>query len=170
MRSMPEQEHPSVAGRSSLSARDPWAADHGDAEAARLAVLRALAEQPDLSQRALSAALGLSLGKTHYVLHALLDKGLVKVRNFRLSDRKLSYAYVLTPSGMSEKFRLTMRFLARKEAEFEALQRTIAALRMELRHEAAGNPGVAARPVGSSHAGVEPPGLPPSAGRRESAK
>lgn len=111
-------------------------------EAARLAVLRALAAQPDLSQRALSAALGLSLGKTHYVLHALLDKGLVKVRNFRRSQKKLSYAYVLTPSGMTEKLRLTMRFLARKEAEFEALQGTIAALRSELRrdvgrHEAA---------------------------------
>ncbi|MBK9135504.1 MAG: MarR family EPS-associated transcriptional regulator [Betaproteobacteria bacterium] len=113
---------------------------HGDLEAARLAVLRALAAQPDLSQRALSAELGLSLGKTHYVLHALLDKGLVKVRNFRRSPRKLSYAYVLTPSGMTEKFRLTIRFLARKEAEFETLQQTIAALRSELRQDAGRHP------------------------------
>ncbi|MFO1268790.1 MAG: MarR family EPS-associated transcriptional regulator [Rubrivivax sp.] len=73
-----------------------------------------------------SAALGPSLGKTHYVLHALLDKGLLKVRNSRRSQKKPSYAYVLTPSGMTEKLRLTMRFLARKEAEFEALQGTIA--------------------------------------------
>ena len=104
----------------------------GDPDAARLAVLRLLARQPDISQRGLSAALGLSLGKTHFVLHALLDKGLVKMRNFQRSHRKLAYAYVLTPRGMNEKLRLTRRFLARKETEYEALERTIAALRDEL--------------------------------------
>lgn len=103
-----------------------------DLDGARLAVLRLLAAQPDLSQRQLSEMLGLSLGKTHYLLHALLDKGLVKVRNFRRSDRKLAYAYVLTPSGLRERVRMTRVFLARKEAEFEALEKTIAALRIEL--------------------------------------
>lgn len=103
-----------------------------DIDGARLAVLRLLASQPDLSQRQLSEMLGLSLGKTHYLLHALLDKGLVKVRNFRRSDRKLAYAYVLTPSGLRERVRMTRVFLARKEAEFEALEKTIAALRVEL--------------------------------------
>ena len=73
---------------------DPEAPRHGDLEGARLAVLRLLEQRPDCSQRDLSQALGLSLGKTHYVLHALLDKGLVKARNFRRSDRKLAYAYV----------------------------------------------------------------------------
>jgi EPS-associated MarR family transcriptional regulator len=105
---------------------------HGDAEGARLAVLRLLEQRPDMSQRELSEALGLSLGKAHYVLHSLLDRGLVKAGNFRHSDNKLAYAYVLTPSGMREKLRLTRAFLARKEAEFEQLRRTIAALRGEL--------------------------------------
>jgi EPS-associated MarR family transcriptional regulator len=105
---------------------------HGDGEAARLAVLRLLSLRPELSQRELSEMLGLSLGKTHYVLHALLDKGLVKARNFRRSDRKLAYAYVLTPTGMREKLRLTRSFLARKEREFDELQHMIAALRTEL--------------------------------------
>ncbi len=103
-----------------------------DADVARLAVLRLLAEEPQLSQRELSLALGLSLGKTHYLLHALLDKGLVKVRNFRRSDRKLAYAYVLTPQGMRQKLQLTRDFLARKEAEFEALKVTIEGLRNEI--------------------------------------
>jgi EPS-associated MarR family transcriptional regulator len=103
-----------------------------DAEAARLAALRLLSEQPQLSQRELSTALGLSLGKTHYVLHALLDKGLVKARNFKRSDNKLAYAYVLTPSGLREKLRLTQAFLSRKEDEFEMLKNTIANLRAEL--------------------------------------
>ena len=108
------------------------AAAHGNAEAARLAVLRLLQQRPDMSQRELSEALGLSLGKTHYVLHSLLDRGLVKAGNFRRSGNKLAYAYVLTPSGLREKLRLTRAFLQRKEAEFEQLQHTIAALKSEL--------------------------------------
>jgi EPS-associated MarR family transcriptional regulator len=105
---------------------------HGDAEAARLAVLRLLEQRPEMSQRDLSEALGLSLGKTHYVLHSLLDRGLVKAGNFRRSGNKLAYAYVLTPTGLREKLRLTRAFLSRKEAEFEQLRHTIAALRSEL--------------------------------------
>lgn len=105
---------------------------HGDADAARLAVLRLLQQRPDMSQRELSEALGLSLGKTHYVLHSLLDRGLVKAGNFRRSGNKLAYAYVLTPTGLREKLRLTRAFLSRKEAEFDQLQRTIASLRDEL--------------------------------------
>ena len=105
---------------------------HGDTEAARLAVLRLLEQRPDMSQRELSEALGLSLGKAHYVLHSLLDKGMVKVANFSRSGDKLAYAYVLTPSGLREKLRLTRAFLSRKEAEFEQLRHTIAALKNEL--------------------------------------
>ena len=108
------------------------AAAHGNAEAARLAVLRMLQQRPDMSQRELSEALGLSLGKTHYVLHSLLDRGLVKAGNFRRSGNKLAYAYMLTPTGLREKLRLTRAFLSRKEAEFEQLQHTIAALKSEL--------------------------------------
>jgi EPS-associated MarR family transcriptional regulator len=104
----------------------------GDAEGARLAVLRLLAQRPELSQRQLSENLGLSVGKTHYLLHALLDKGLVKAHNFKRSDHKLAYAYVLTPSGLREKLRMTKAFLARKEAEFESLQHTIQTLKTEL--------------------------------------
>lgn len=101
-------------------------------DSVRLAVLRVLSEQPDLSQRQLAERLGVSLGKTHYVLRALLDLGLVKARNFRRSDRKAAYAYVLTPRGLGEKVRLTRAFLLRKEAEFDALEQTIASLRREL--------------------------------------
>lgn len=103
-----------------------------DPDASQLALLQLLNEQPALSQRELSRALGLSLGKTHYLLHALLDKGLVKVRNFKRNDNKLAYAYLLTPAGLGAKLALTRRFLARKEAEFEALKATIAALRAEV--------------------------------------
>jgi EPS-associated MarR family transcriptional regulator len=103
-----------------------------DPDEAQLALLRLLNKQPELSQRELSQALGLSLGKTHYILHALLDRGLVKVRNFRRNDNKLGYAYFLTPTGLREKMSMTRRFLGRKEAEFEKLQSAIAALREEV--------------------------------------
>jgi EPS-associated MarR family transcriptional regulator len=101
-------------------------------ESSKLALLRLLNERPNLSQRELSEALGLSLGKTHYVLHALLDTGLVKAQNFKRSDHKLAYAYLLTPAGLRAKLSLTQSFLARKEAEFEQLQITISTLRAEV--------------------------------------
>ncbi len=103
-----------------------------DTKHPQLALLRVLAENSELSQRELSRSLGLSLGKTHYVLHALLDKGLVKARNFTRSDNKLGYSYFLTPKGFSEKLRMTHEFLARKEHEFEQLKSMIATLRAEV--------------------------------------
>ena len=111
---------------------DRSAIERHDPDAARLAMLRLLESDPSLTQRALSEALGLSLGKTHYVLHALLEKGLVKIGNFRRSNRKLAYAYVLTPAGLREKLRLTRSFLSRKEDEFKKLQAMIAELQADL--------------------------------------
>jgi EPS-associated MarR family transcriptional regulator len=97
-----------------------------------LHVLRLLGEQPQLSQRQLSKALGLSLGKTHYVLRALLGKGILKIENFRRSDNKLAYAYLLTPKGLQEKLQMSKAFLLRQEQEFAQLQKTIADLRKEV--------------------------------------
>ena len=105
---------------------------HVDGEAIELAVLGMLQSDPALSQRELAAALGLSLGKTHYLLRALLDKGSIKARNFRRSDNKVAYMYLLTPAGVRQKLSLTRSFLMRKEREFVALQETIARLRSEL--------------------------------------
>jgi EPS-associated MarR family transcriptional regulator len=112
-----------------------------DVKGPQLALLRVLAENSDLSQRELSRSLGLSLGKTHYVLHALLDKGLVKARNFTRSDNKLGYSYFLTPAGFNEKLRMTREFLARKEQEFEQLKTMIATLREEVTNEVTASAG-----------------------------
>ena len=98
----------------------------------RYRLLRLLTEHPNHSQRELASELGLSLGKTNYCLRALIERGWVKVQNFRNSQNKLAYAYVLTPTGLREKLRLTRAFLQRKEAEFEQLRHTIAALKSEL--------------------------------------
>ena len=92
-------------------------------EDAAVALLRLLEEHPEYSQRQLARALGVSLGKTHYLLKALLAKGWVKAQNFQRSDRKLGYLYVLTPAGIRQRLQLTQAFLARKEREYVALVR-----------------------------------------------
>lgn len=94
-------------------------------------VLRTLEANPQTSQRELAESMGMSLGKANYCLKALVDKGLVKVRNFRNSQNKLAYAYLLTPKGVAAKGRLTGRFLKRKMAEYEALRREIEELKRE---------------------------------------
>ena len=94
-----------------------------------LKVLRLLEANPQLSQRDLAVALGVSLGKTNYCLKALLAKEFIKMQSFRKSPNKLAYAYLLTPVGMAEKAGLTVRFLARKVAEYESLTVEIAALK-----------------------------------------
>ena len=94
--------------------------------------LKLLEANPQLSQRQLSAALNISLGKTHYVLKSLIDVGWVKLNNFRSSNNKLGYAYVLTPIGITEKAAITVRFLARKQREYIELQAEIEALQDEV--------------------------------------
>ena len=97
-----------------------------------LKVLRLLEANPHLSQRDLADALGVSLGKTNYCLKALLGKGFIKMQRFQKSPNKLAYAYLLTPVGIAEKAGLTVRFLARKVAEFESLTLEIQALKSEV--------------------------------------
>ena len=97
-----------------------------------LGLLRLLEAKPELSQRDLARELGTSLGKVNFCLNALIDKGLVKVRNFRNSNNKLAYAYLLTPRGVERKATITMHFLRRKMAEYEALEAEIAQLQREV--------------------------------------
>jgi len=106
-------------------------------EDVRFRVLRLLQENPEMSQRDLAATVGISVGSTHYLLSALVEKGLVKLGNFSAADDKRRYAYILTPKGVSEKAALTGRFLRRKLEEFEALQAEIETLQDELGDEVA---------------------------------
>ena len=99
---------------------------------AHLRVMRLLDARPQLSQREMAAELGISLGKTNYCLRVLVEKGFVKVDNFRKSDRKFRYLYQLTPKGIENKARLTLTFLERKRREYEALRQEIDALSREL--------------------------------------
>ena len=95
-------------------------------------VLKKLENHPHLTQRELSKELGLSLGKTNYVIKALIDKGWLKLNNFTRSDKKLGYIYLLTPTGIIEKTVLAQNFLRRKSDEYNRLKEEIEKLRNEL--------------------------------------
>tara|TARA_R110000850_G_scaffold185910_1_gene311807 strand:+ start:275 stop:634 length:360 start_codon:yes stop_codon:yes gene_type:complete len=95
-------------------------------------VLRLLQENPEMSQRELAQVAGVSVGGMHYVLSALVDKGLVKLGNFTASEDKRRYAYVLTPMGIARKASLTRAFLMRKMEEYDALKEEIRSLQLDL--------------------------------------
>ena len=91
----------------------------------KLNVLRKIIRNPETTQRELAKDLGFSLGKLNYILSALKDKGLVKIKNFRKNPNKLNYFYVLTPKGISVKTSLTLNFMKRKMREYDELKREI---------------------------------------------
>lgn len=97
-------------------------------------LLSLLDKNPEVTQRELADQLGVSVGKINYCLGALIDKGQIKVRNFTNSNKKSAYTYLLTPKGINEKARVTLRFLKRKMDEYEQIQVEIEELRRESKH------------------------------------
>lgn len=94
-------------------------------------LLKTLENNPSLSQRDLAKRLGISLGKVNFCINALVGKGCLKVNNFRNSDNKLAYAYLLTPKGVEQKARMTVEFLQIKVQEYERLRAEIDELQRE---------------------------------------
>ncbi|NKB31999.1 MAG: MarR family EPS-associated transcriptional regulator [Pseudomonadales bacterium] len=94
-------------------------------------ILKSIEENPNQSQRELSKSLGISLGKLNYCLRALVDKGWVKARNFKENPNKAGYLYLLTPSGVEQKTKVTVRFLKRKMQEYEQIKTEIEQLQNE---------------------------------------
>ena len=102
-------------------------------EQRQLDAMRLLETNPEMTQRELAEALGVSLGAANYCLKALVEKGWVKLENFQKNPNKLGYLYLLTPRGMAAKTTLTARFLRRKLGEYEALKAEIEILKAEVR-------------------------------------
>ena len=94
-------------------------------------LLKTLEENPGLSQRDLAKKLGISLGKVNYCVNALVEKGSLKINNFRNHNKKMVYAYLLTPSGIEQKARMTVDFLKYKMHEYERLKAEIKELQRE---------------------------------------
>ena len=97
----------------------------------RYKLLKHLEQNPSLTQRELADLLGVSLGKVNYCVNALVKKGWVKARNFQRNKNKIGYAYLLTPKGLDEKARITLRYLSIKQKEYETLVDELDALREE---------------------------------------
>lgn len=104
-------------------------------EAVGFSVMRTIQDEPQITQRELADKLGVSLGKVNYCIKALVDKGLIKIDNFRTSDAKWRYVYVLTPKGIAARAALTSQFLEWKMREFEELKAEIAALKTEAKSD-----------------------------------
>jgi EPS-associated MarR family transcriptional regulator len=98
-----------------------------------LKVLREIKESPELTQREIATRLGISVGKANFLIKSLIGRGFVKASNFKNSNNKVSYLYVLTPQGMEAKARATYRFLRQKMEEYERLQAEIQRLAQEVR-------------------------------------
>tara|TARA_B110000003_G_C16441589_1_gene454257 strand:- start:84 stop:407 length:324 start_codon:yes stop_codon:yes gene_type:complete len=94
--------------------------NHSEAE---LEILRKIEANPNLTQRQMAKNLDMSLGKINYLIQALLSKGFLMVSNFKGSDNKLGYLYLLTPEGVETKKKLTILFLQRKSEEFDKLKK-----------------------------------------------
>ena len=98
----------------------------------KLRVMRVLEDNPQASQRQIASELGVSLGVVNFCLQALAEKGLIKMGNFARAEKKLGYIYILTPAGVTEKAKLTARFLKRKLHEYEILKAEIDQLQREI--------------------------------------
>ena len=95
-------------------------------------LMQLLHDNPHLSQREMAKVLGISFGGINYCLNALIEKGLVKIHNFSQNQNKFGYAYLLTPSGISEKALLAGGFLKRKLQEYEELKAEIKTLKLKI--------------------------------------
>ena len=96
-------------------------------------LLKLIEGNPQLSQRELADAMGVSLGKVNYCLRAVIERGWIKAKNFSKSQNKRAYAYYLTPKGASEKAKVTARFLKRKMDEYQELTLQIEQLKQEVK-------------------------------------
>ncbi|MFP4155859.1 MAG: MarR family EPS-associated transcriptional regulator [Halothiobacillaceae bacterium] len=101
-------------------------------EQLRYRLLKKLAHEPGMTQRQLAEEIGISLGKVNYCLKALVDKGWVKMGNFRRSKHKIRYAYLLTPKGLEEKARVTVAFLQHKQREYDRITQELETLKAEV--------------------------------------
>ena len=102
--------------------------NHAYEQEIRYRLLNLLADEPQLRQLDMAKRMGISVGKVNFCISELAKKGLIKVNRFKSAKNKLPYSYMLTPRGIEEKGRITVRFLKRKIEEYEEIKRQIGAL------------------------------------------
>jgi MarR family transcriptional regulator, temperature-dependent positive regulator of motility len=87
----------------------------------QLDLMHIIEKDGKVSQRLISQNSGFSIGKVNYCLKALIDIGFIKINNFNNSNKKLNYAYILTPKGIQEKTVITKQFIIKKKQEYDKL-------------------------------------------------
>jgi EPS-associated MarR family transcriptional regulator len=97
-------------------------------------LLSLLEENPDISQRKMAEAMGVSVGKINYCIKALVNVGHIKLKNFAKSANKIGYAYFLTPKGVKEKAAVTLRFLELKQKQYDKIKKEISFLQEEIKN------------------------------------
>ena len=100
-------------------------------EDAKFQIMRLIYEDPTISTRKIASRIGISNGAAFYILNSLIKKGFIKFDNFLSNPNKKKYLYILTPVGINEKYRLTLKFLERKKKEYEELKKEIIKLEKE---------------------------------------
>jgi len=106
--------------------------NHAYEQEIRYRLLNLLADEPQLRQLDMAKRMGISVGKVNFCISELAKKGLIKVNRFKSAKNKLPYSYMLTPRGIEETGRITVRFLKRKIEEYEEIKRQIGALSEEV--------------------------------------
>ena len=101
-------------------------------EDAKLRALKIISSNSQMTSRELAQKVGISNGSAYYLLISLIDKGFIKLENFRKSTKKAKYSYLLTPKGIREKSIITNKFLIRKKQEYEILKKEIIELERDL--------------------------------------
>ena len=101
-------------------------------EDAKLRVLQILSSKPQMTSRELAQKIGISNGSAFYLLTSLIEMGFIKLSNFKKSEQKAKYSYLLTPKGIREKSLVTSKFLVRKKQEYELLKKEIAELERDV--------------------------------------
>ena len=113
--------------------------NHAYEQEIRYRLLKILAKEPQLGQREMAKRMGISLGKVNFCVSELADKGWIKVTRLKSARKKIPYIYMLTPKGLEEKGKLTVRFLKRKVSEYEEIKMQISEIYQEVKHEAVDN-------------------------------
>jgi len=99
--------------------------NHDFEQEIRYKLLKLLTSETNLSQREMAKRMGISLGKTNYVITELANKGIIKIKRFKSAINKIPYTYMLTPEGLEEKAKITLAFLKRKLSEYEEIKHQI---------------------------------------------
>ena len=86
-------------------------------------ILRELSSDSQLTQRELARRIGISLGKTNYLIRQLAQRGSVKIISpSRKNHKQNRISYRLTPQGVIERTKLIIYFLERKQLEYKRLR------------------------------------------------